>query len=98
MKLQIGLERDNPAIVRDTDLGVVMPADFAYPEPDVSVWMPQTLLTPEAHGADVVTVNPAVTAMGGYALAKYDFTGRRGVLASVLGATAVPGTALAVPT
>lgn len=39
-----------------------------------------------------------LAAMGGYALAKYDFAGRRGVLASVLGATAVPGTALAVPT
>ncbi|PZF83648.1 carbohydrate ABC transporter permease [Jiangella anatolica] len=37
-------------------------------------------------------------AMGGYALAKYRFTGRRGVLAAVLGAAAVPGTALAVPT
>lgn len=37
-------------------------------------------------------------AMGGYALAKYVFPGRRGVLAGVLGATAVPGTALAVPT
>lgn len=37
-------------------------------------------------------------AMGGYVLAKFDFYGRRGVLAMVLGATAVPGTALAVPT
>lgn len=39
-----------------------------------------------------------IAALGGYALAKFDFIGRRGVLASVLGATAVPGTALAVPT
>jgi multiple sugar transport system permease protein len=39
-----------------------------------------------------------ICAMGGYALAKFDFDGRRGVLATVLGATAVPGTALAVPT
>ncbi len=39
-----------------------------------------------------------IAAMGGYALAKYDFHGRRAVLAIVLGATAVPGTALAVPT
>lgn len=39
-----------------------------------------------------------IAAMGGYALAKFDFAGRRGVLASILGATAVPGTALAVPT
>jgi multiple sugar transport system permease protein len=36
--------------------------------------------------------------MGGYALAKFDFHGRKAVLAVVLGATAVPGTALAVPT
>lgn len=39
-----------------------------------------------------------IAAMAGYALAKFDFFGRRGVLATVLGATAVPGTALAVPT
>ncbi len=38
-----------------------------------------------------------ISAMGGYALAKFDFHGRRGVLAGILGATAVPGTALAVP-
>ena len=38
-----------------------------------------------------------IAAMGGYALAKFDFHGRRGVLAMILGATAVPGTALAVP-
>lgn len=39
-----------------------------------------------------------IAAMGGFALAKFTFTGRRAVIASVLGATAVPGTALAVPT
>jgi multiple sugar transport system permease protein len=39
-----------------------------------------------------------IAAMGGYALAKFDFHGRKTVLAIVLGATAVPGTALAVPT
>nr|WP_240643851.1 carbohydrate ABC transporter permease [Antribacter gilvus] len=36
--------------------------------------------------------------LGGYALAKFDFPGRRGVFAVVIGAVAVPGTALAVPT
>ncbi|GAA1724463.1 carbohydrate ABC transporter permease [Isoptericola hypogeus] len=36
--------------------------------------------------------------LGGYALAKFDFPGKRGVLAVVIGAVAVPGTALAVPT
>ncbi len=39
-----------------------------------------------------------IAAMGGYALAKFDFHGRRTTLAIVLGATAVPGPALAVPT
>ncbi|GAA2404620.1 carbohydrate ABC transporter permease [Streptomyces glaucosporus] len=36
--------------------------------------------------------------LGGYGLAKFDFPGRRAVLAVVVGAVAVPGTALAVPT
>ncbi|MTE17911.1 ABC transporter permease subunit [Streptomyces sp. TRM43335] len=36
--------------------------------------------------------------LGGYGLAKFDFPGRRAVLAVVIGAVAVPGTALAVPT
>jgi multiple sugar transport system permease protein len=36
--------------------------------------------------------------LAGYALAKYDFFGKRAVFAVVLGVFAVPGTALAVPT
>ncbi|GAA3762166.1 carbohydrate ABC transporter permease [Salinactinospora qingdaonensis] len=36
--------------------------------------------------------------LGGYALAKFDFPGKRAVFAIVIGAVAVPGTALAVPT
>jgi multiple sugar transport system permease protein len=36
--------------------------------------------------------------VGGYALAKYDFPGRRLLFAVVLGAISIPGTALAVPT
>jgi len=36
--------------------------------------------------------------LGGYGLAKYRFPGRRAVFAVVLGAVAIPGTALAVPT
>lgn len=36
--------------------------------------------------------------IGGYALAKFDFPGKRAVFAIVIGAIAVPGTALAVPT
>ncbi len=45
-----------------------------------------------AGGATVLAV------LGGYALAKYHFPGRRAVFAVVIGAVAVPGTALAVPT
>jgi multiple sugar transport system permease protein len=37
-------------------------------------------------------------ALGGYGLAKYRFRGRNAVFATVLGAVAVPGAALAVPT
>ena len=40
----------------------------------------------------------ALAVLGGYGLAMFDFPGRRAVLAVVLGAVAVPGTALAVPT
>ncbi|GAA4724895.1 carbohydrate ABC transporter permease [Isoptericola chiayiensis] len=36
--------------------------------------------------------------LGGYGLAKFDFPGKRWVFAIVIGAVAVPGTALAVPT
>ncbi len=36
--------------------------------------------------------------LGGYGLAKFDFPGKKGIFAVVLGAVAVPGTALAVPT
>ncbi|OKK17900.1 ABC transporter permease [Streptomyces sp. CB02488] len=57
-------------------------------------WFLNTLLyvTAGAGGATVLAV------LGGYALAKYDFPGRRAVFAVVIGAVAVPGTALAVPT
>ena len=36
--------------------------------------------------------------LGGYGLAKFNFPGKRAVFATVIGAVAVPGTALAVPT
>lgn len=36
--------------------------------------------------------------LGGYALAKFNFPGKKFVFAAVIGAVAVPGTALAVPT
>lgn len=39
-----------------------------------------------------------IATLGGYALAKYQFRGRRTLFAIVIGAISVPGTALAVPT
>ncbi|MBT2442685.1 carbohydrate ABC transporter permease [Streptomyces sp. ISL-36] len=57
-------------------------------------WLLNTLLY-VAVGAGGATV---LAVLGGYALAKYDFPGRRAVFAVVIGAVAVPGTALAVPT
>ncbi|PPK92642.1 multiple sugar transport system permease protein [Kineococcus xinjiangensis] len=57
-------------------------------------WFGNTLLyvVAGAGGATVLAV------LGGYALAKFDFPGKRAVFAVVIGAVAVPGTALAVPT
>lgn len=57
-------------------------------------WLLNTLLyvVVGAGGATVLAV------LGGYALAKYNFPGRKAVFAVVLGAVAIPGTALAVPT
>jgi multiple sugar transport system permease protein len=57
-------------------------------------WLLNTLLyvVLGAGGATFLAV------LGGYALAKFDFPGKRAVFAIVIGAIAVPGTALAVPT
>ncbi|MEV6795966.1 carbohydrate ABC transporter permease [Streptomyces sp. NPDC051320] len=57
-------------------------------------WLLNTLLyvVAGAGGATVLAV------LGGYALAKFNFPGKRGVFAVVIGAVAVPGAALAVPT
>ncbi|MDF2847394.1 MAG: transporter permease [Oerskovia sp.] len=57
-------------------------------------WLGNTLLyvVLGAGGATFLAV------LGGYALAKFDFPGKRAIFAVVIGAVAVPGTALAVPT
>ncbi|WP_062214859.1 carbohydrate ABC transporter permease [Streptomyces sp. NBRC 109706] len=57
-------------------------------------WLFNTLLyvVVGAGGATFLAV------LGGYALAKFQFPGKRAVFAVVIGAVAVPGTALAVPT
>ncbi|BCJ73777.1 ABC transporter permease [Catellatospora sp. IY07-71] len=57
-------------------------------------WLGNTLLY-VVIGAGGAT---ALATLGGYALAKFDFPGKRAVFATVIGAVAVPGTALAVPT
>ncbi|MCU4746207.1 carbohydrate ABC transporter permease [Streptomyces sp. G-5] len=57
-------------------------------------WLLNTLLyvVAGAGGATLLAV------LGGYALAKFTFPGKRGVFAVIIGAVAVPGTALAIPT
>ncbi len=58
------------------------------------VWLRNTVLYVVV-GAGGAT---ALATLGGYGLARFDFPGRRVVFAVVIGAVAVPGTALAVPT
>ncbi|GAA4973455.1 carbohydrate ABC transporter permease [Streptomyces hyderabadensis] len=67
---------------------------FTYDGGVFTRWLLNTLLYVGlgAGGATFLAV------LGGYALAKFDFPGRRAVFAVVIGAVAVPGTALAVPT
>ncbi|MFD6100373.1 carbohydrate ABC transporter permease [Nocardiopsis flavescens] len=69
-------------------------ATLAYGDGVFVRWLLNTLLyvVLGAGGATLLAV------LGGYALARFDFPGRRAVFAAVLGAAAVPGTALAVPT
>lgn len=57
-------------------------------------WLGNTLLYVVV-GAGGATI---LATLAGYGLAKFDFVGRRAVFAVVIGAVAVPGTALAVPT
>jgi multiple sugar transport system permease protein len=57
-------------------------------------WLANTLLY-VVLGAGGATL---LATLGGYGLAKYRFPGRRAVFAVVIGAVAVPATALAVPT
>ena len=69
-------------------------ATLAYDDGVFVRWLLNTVLyvVLGAGGATLLAM------LGGYALAKFDFPGRRAVFAVVLGAAAVPGTALAVPT
>ncbi|MFD4985287.1 carbohydrate ABC transporter permease [Streptomyces sp. NPDC058374] len=67
---------------------------FTYQDGVFGRWLLNTLLyvVVGAGGATFLAV------LGGYALAKFQFPGKRAVLAVVIGAVAVPTTALAVPT
>ncbi len=67
---------------------------FSYGGGVFGRWLLNTLLYVVA-GAGGATL---LATLAGYGLAKFDFRGKRLVLAIVLGAIAVPGTALAVPT
>ncbi|HET6709902.1 carbohydrate ABC transporter permease [Amycolatopsis sp.] len=67
---------------------------FSYNDGIFFRWLGNTLLYVVV-GAGGATI---LATVAGYGLAKYRFPGRRGVFAVVLGAVAVPPTALAVPT
>ncbi len=67
---------------------------FTYHDGIYRRWLLNTFLYVIA-GAGGAT---AIAALGGYALAVFDFRGRNVVLAVVIAGIAVPGTALAIPT
>ncbi|XVU30075.1 carbohydrate ABC transporter permease [Actinoplanes sp. CA-054009] len=67
---------------------------FTYNDGIFLRWFGNTLLYVVV-GAGGATL---LAALAGYGLAKFKFVGKRAVFAVVLGAVAVPGTALAVPT
>ncbi len=67
---------------------------FTYDNGIFLRWFGNTVLYVVA-GAGGATL---LATLAGYGMAKYDFPGKRFVFAIVLGAVAVPGTALAVPT
>jgi len=67
---------------------------FTYNNDIFLHWFANTLLYVVVGGGGATIL----ATLGGYGLAKYRFPGRRAVFAIVLGAVAIPGTALAVPT
>ncbi|MBO1337220.1 carbohydrate ABC transporter permease [Streptomyces sp. VRA16 Mangrove soil] len=78
----------------DFDLWSNISATFTYHDGVFVRWLLNTLMyvVVGAGGATFLAV------LGGYALAKFDFPGKKAVFAVVIGAVAVPATALAVPT
>ncbi|MDG4797100.1 carbohydrate ABC transporter permease [Micromonospora sp. WMMD1082] len=67
---------------------------LAYDDGIFLRWLLNTVLYVSV-GAGGATL---LAALAGYGLAKFDFPGRKAIFAVVIGAVAVPGTALAVPT
>ncbi|MGL3807694.1 carbohydrate ABC transporter permease [Paeniglutamicibacter sp. R2-26] len=67
---------------------------LAYHDGEFLRWLANTVLYVVV-GAGGATF---LATLAGYGLAKFDFPGKRAVFAVVLGAVAIPGTALAVPT
>ncbi|MDG4856889.1 carbohydrate ABC transporter permease, partial [Streptomyces sp. T-3] len=67
---------------------------FTYNDGVFTRWLLNTLLYVVV-GAGGATF---LATLAGYGLAKFDFPGKKAVFATVIGAVAVPGTALAVPT
>lgn len=67
---------------------------FAYDDGIFLRWLSNTALYVVV-GAGGATL---LATFGGYALAKFDFPGRRWVFILILGSLSIPGTALAVPT
>ncbi|GAB3805923.1 carbohydrate ABC transporter permease [Micromonospora zhanjiangensis] len=94
-KTQDGLFRSRGlGLDRDFALFDNIARTFTYSDGAYTRWLLNTLLYVVV-GAGGATL---LAALAGYGLAKFDFPGRRAVFAVVLGAVAVPGTALAVPT
>ncbi len=66
---------------------------FTYQDGIFSRWLLNTVI----YVVVGATVSTFLAALGGYALAKLDFTGKRLFLFVILGSIAVPGIALAIP-
>lgn len=75
-------------------LGTNLTELFSYRDGIFLRWLGNTVLYVVV-GAGGATI---LATIAGYGLAKYDFPGKRLVFAVILGAVAIPGTALAVPT
>jgi multiple sugar transport system permease protein len=69
-------------------------ATFTYSDGEFGRWLLNTILYVVVGGGGATVI----ATLGGYALAQFDFPGKRAVFAIIIGAIAVPGTALAVPT